>query len=244
MKIKGIIVLVIAVSMLLGSCAKNAIQSSKIKSDRDSLSYAFGVYYYSTLNSEDTIDLDPVLIAKAMLDGKAQSSEMTEEEARTIIMAFISKRDAEMAEQQAKEQEKQAEANKVLFKDYITENETFLAQNKEKEGVQVTATGLQYKVIKMGTGEKPTAESTVRVHYTGSTIDGNEFDTSRKGEPVEFPLANVIAGWTEALQLMPVGSRFMVWLPSELAYGPNGAGDAIKPFSTLVFDVELIGIIK
>ena len=243
MKIKGIIVLAIGVSMMLGSCAKNAIQSSKMKSDMDSLSYAFGVFYYGAL-SADSIDLDPIIIAKAMLDGKAQSSEMTEEEARAVIMAFVSKRDTEMAEQQAKEQEKQGEANKVLYKDYITENETFLATNKGKEDVQVTATGLQYKVIKMGTGEKPTTESTVRVHYTGMTIDGKEFDSSRKGEPVEFPLASVIPGWTEALQLMSVGSRFMIWLPSELAYGANGAGDAIKPFSALIFDVELLGIVK
>lgn len=243
MKIKGIIVLSIAVSLFFGSCAKNAIQGSKMKTDLDSLSYAFGVFYYGAL-SADSIDLDPVIIAKAMLDGKAQNSEMTEEEARAIIMAFVGKRDAEMAERQEQDRLKEAEANKELYKDYIAENETFLAQNKEKEGVQVTASGLQYKVIKMGNGEKPVAESTVRVHYTGTTIDGTEFDSSVKGEPVEFPLANVIPGWTEALQLMPVGSKFRIWLPSELAYGANGAGDAIKPFSTLVFDVELLGIIK
>jgi len=96
----------------------------------------------------------------------------------------------------------------------------------------------------MGTGEKPTAANTVRVHYTGSLMDGKEFDSSLKGEPVEFPLASVIPGWTEALQLMPVGSKFKIWLPAELAYGANGMGEDIKPFSTLIFDVELLGIVQ
>ena len=243
MKIKGIIVLSIVISMVLGSCAKNAIQSSKMKTNIDSLSYAFGVYYYSPLKA-DSIDLDPIFIAKAMLDGKAQNSEMTEEEARTVIMAFVSQRDAEMAERQAIEDEKQAEANKVLFKEYIDQNAAFLSQNKERAGVKVTESGIQYEVIKMGTGEKPTAASTVRVHYTGSLIDGKEFDSSLKGEPVEFPLASVIPGWTEALQLMPAGSKFRIWLPAELAYGANGMGEEIKPFSTLIFDVELLGIVQ
>lgn len=243
MKIKGIIVLSIVVSMMLGSCAKNAIQSAKMKSDMDSISYAFGVFYYGAI-SADSLDLDPILIAKAMLDGKAQNSEMTEEEARAVIMAFVSKRDAEIAERQAVEDEKQAEANKELFKEYIAQNSAFLAQNKERAGVTVTESGLQYEVIKMGTGVKPTAASTVRVHYTGSLMDGKEFDSSLKGEPVEFPLASVIPGWTEALQLMPVGSKFRFWLPAELAYGANGAGEDIKPFSTLIFDVELLGIVE
>jgi len=243
MKIKGIIVLSIVVSMMLGSCAKNAIQSTKMKSDMDSISYAFGVFYYGAI-SADSLDLDPILIAKAMLDGKAQNSEMTEEEARAVIMAFVSKRDTEMAERQAIEDEKQAEANKALYKEYIDQNTTFLALNKEREGVEVTESGLQYEVIKMGTGEKPTAANTVRVHYAGSLMDGTEFDSSLKGEPIEFPLANVISGWTEALQLMPVGSKFRIWLPAELAYGANGAGDVIKPYSSLVFDVELLGIVQ
>lgn len=243
MKIKGIIVLSLAASLMLGSCAKNAIQSSNMKSNLDSLSYAFGVFYYGAL-SADSIDLDPMLIAKAMFDGKDKKSEMTEEEARTVIMAFIGKRDAQMAEQQAKEKEKQAEANKTLYKDFIAENEAFLAKNKERAGVKVTESGLQYEVIKMGTGEKPTANSTVRVHYTGTLMDGTQFDSSVGGDPVEFPLANVIKGWTEALQLMPVGSKFKVWLPYDLAYGAVGAGETIKPFSTLIFDIELLAIVK
>jgi FKBP-type peptidyl-prolyl cis-trans isomerase len=238
MKIKGIMILSVTLTILLGSCAKNAIQSTKMKTEMDSISYAIGVMEYMNLNTAlDSIDLNLILMAKGMLDSKDEKTEMTEDEARVILNTYFGKLQSDQAA-------KEAEANKSLYKDYIEENEKFLAQNKEREGITVTPSGLQYEVIKMGTGDKPTAESTVRVHYTGSTIDGNEFDSSRKGEPAEFPLANVIPGWTEALQLMPVGSRFMVWLPSELAYGPNGAGDAIKPFSTLVFDVELIGIVK
>jgi FKBP-type peptidyl-prolyl cis-trans isomerase FklB len=237
MKIKGIIVLFVVTSMMLGSCAKNAIQSSKMKTDMDSLSYAFGVFYYSAL-STDSVDLDPVLIAKAMMDGKAGNSIMTEDEARTKIMAFVGKREAAQAA-------KQAEANQTLYKDYIAENEKFLADNKLKQGVTVTPSGLQYEVIKMGDGPKPSATSTVKVHYTGTTIDGKVFDSSvERKEPAEFPLNSVIPGWTEAVQLMPVGSKFKIYLPASLAYGANGAGEAIKPFSTLIFEVELLEITK
>jgi FKBP-type peptidyl-prolyl cis-trans isomerase len=236
MKIKGIIVLSVVLSVMLGSCAKNAIQGSKMKTDMDSLSYAFGVFYYGAL-SADSVDLDPVLIAKAMMDGKAGSSAMTEDEARTKIMAFVGKREADNAS-------KQAEANKSLYKDYIEQNEKFLADNKLRAGVNVTSSGLQYEALKMGTGEKPTAENTVKVHYTGSLIDGTVFDSSIGKDPAEFPLSSVIPGWTEAVQLMPVGSKFKFWLPSELAYGSNGAGETIKPFSTLVFEVELLEIVK
>lgn len=236
MKIKVIVVLSVVMTMMLGSCAKNAIQSAKMKSNIDSISYAFGVFYYGAL-SADSLDLNPALIAKAMIDGKAANSAMTEEEARSLIMAFINARETEKAE-------KDAEANKVLYKDYIDNNEKFLALNKEREGVSVTTSGLQYEVIKLGTGSKPTSESTVKVHYTGSLIDGTVFDSSVDGDPVEFPLANVIPGWTEALQLMPAGSKFKIYLPASLAYGANGAGENIKPFSTLVFEVELLEIIK
>ncbi len=140
---------------------------------------------------------------------------------------------------------KQAEENKVLYKDYIQENIDFLAQNKAKQGVTSTASGLQYEVIKMGTGAKPTAENTVKVHYVGTLIDGTEFDSSvKRNVPAEFPVSGVIIGWTEALQLMPVGSKFKIYIPESLAYGANGNGEIIKPFSTLVFEVELLEIVQ
>jgi len=123
--------------------------------------------------------------------------------------------------------------------------EKFLEENKKKAGVITTASGLQYKVITMGTGEKPTATSQVKVHYHGTTIDGQVFDSSvERGEPISFPLNGVIAGWTEGVQLMPVGSKFIFYIPSELAYGDRGAGAVIKPGAALIFEVELIGIEK
>ncbi|HNY63589.1 MAG TPA: FKBP-type peptidyl-prolyl cis-trans isomerase [Bacteroidales bacterium] len=121
----------------------------------------------------------------------------------------------------------------------------FLAENGKKEGVITTPSGLQYKVITMGTGAKPTATDKVKVHYHGTTIDGEVFDSSvQRGEPISFPLNQVIKGWTEGVQLMPIGSKFIFYIPSDLAYGDRGAGPSIKPGATLIFEVELFDIEK
>ncbi|MEG9476681.1 FKBP-type peptidyl-prolyl cis-trans isomerase [Mannheimia bovis] len=134
----------------------------------------------------------------------------------------------------------QAEA----FKAIDAENKAFLEENKKAKGVVVTESGLQYEILTEGTGEKPTASSTVRVHYTGSLIDGTVFDSSvKRGQPAEFPVNGVIRGWTEALQLMPVGSKWRLTIPQELAYGERGAGASIPPFATLIFEVELLDIL-
>ena len=134
---------------------------------------------------------------------------------------------------------KEAEKNKGL----AAEGEAFLAENAKREGVFVTESGLQYEVVTMGEGEKPTAESTVKVHYHGTLIDGTVFDSSvQRGEPIEFPLNGVIKGWTEGLQLMPVGSKFILYIPYQLAYGERGAGELIAPYSALIFEVELLEI--
>ena len=237
MKIRGLMVLSIIVAIMAGSCGKNVINSSKIKSPTDSLSYAFGIVNYNAL-ATDQLQLDPMLVAKAMIDGEKGEPLMTDEEARGFIMVYINQREQD-------NMEKQAEENKVLYKEYIEQNDEFLAQNKGKQGVNVTPSGLQYEVIKMGTGPKPDSESTVKVHYVGTLIDGTEFDSSvKRNEPAEFPVSGVISGWSEALQLMPVGSKFKIVLPQEIAYGANGAGDLIKPFSTLIFEVELLEIIQ
>jgi FKBP-type peptidyl-prolyl cis-trans isomerase FklB len=237
MKIKGLVIIAITITVMLSSCAKNAIQSAKLKSQSDSLSYAFGTVYYNALTA-DSLFLEPIMFAKAMVDGKNSKAGMTDDVARSYIMVFINKREQEMAA-------KKTEDNKVLFKDYIAQNEEYLARNKEKAGVTVTPSGLQYEVITMGTGPKPTAESTVKVHYLGTLIDGSEFDSSyKRNSPAEFPVTGVISGWTEALQLMPVGSKFKIYLPANIAYGPNGAGEMIKPFSTLIFEIELLEITK
>ena len=135
----------------------------------------------------------------------------------------------------------QAEAFKALE----AENQAFLEENKKAAGVVVTDSGLQYEILTEGNGAKPTAESTVRVHYTGSLIDGTVFDSSvKRGTPAEFPVGGVIKGWTEALQLMPVGSKWRLTIPHNLAYGERGAGASIPPFATLVFEVELLDILK
>ena len=237
MKIKGLIVMAAALALMLGSCAKQSITSCQTKNKVDSLSYAFGIMNYYGLQA-DSLQLNPVVVAKAMMEAEKEKAKMTEDIARGVIISFVTERQAEMAE-------RQAEQDKVLYKDYIAENEAFLEKNKEKEGVTVTPSGLQYEVIKMGSGNKPTINSTVKVHYVGTLIDGTEFDSSvARGEPAQFPLSGVISGWTEALQLMPVGSKFRIYLPQELAYGGNQAGDKIKPFSTLIFDVELLEIVE
>ena len=135
---------------------------------------------------------------------------------------------------------KQAEASEKA-----ADGEEFLAENAMREAVQVTDSGLQYEIIKTGTGDKPTAASTVRTHYAGTLIDGTEFDSSyKRGEPAEFPVNGVIAGWTEALQLMPVGSKWKLYIPYQLAYGDRGAGGAIGPYQALVFDIELLAIVR
>ena len=129
-------------------------------------------------------------------------------------------------------------------KAFIEEGNAYLAKNAERKEVTVTDSGLQYEIIEAGDGDKPAADSTVRVHYHGTLIDGSVFDSSyKRGQPAEFPVNGVIRGWTEALQLMPVGSKWKLTIPYDLAYGEQGAGGAIAPYSTLVFDVELLDIL-
>ena len=137
-------------------------------------------------------------------------------------------------------QEKQEQQTKAQAK----VGELFLAENAKKDGITVTASGLQYEIITAGTGEKPTAASRVKTHYHGTLIDGTVFDSSvERGTPIDFPVNGVIAGWTEALQLMPVGSKWRLYIPHNLAYGERGAGASIAPFSALIFDVELLDIV-
>jgi FKBP-type peptidyl-prolyl cis-trans isomerase FklB len=182
--------------------------------------------------------LNPSIVAKAMVDGEAGKALMADDIARSYITMFIKEREGKKAA-------KKAEVDKVKYKDYIDQNEAFLAKNKTKAGVTTTASGLQYEVIKMGTGPKPTAQNTVKVNYVGTLIDGTEFDSSiKRNQPATFPVSGVIPGWTEALQLMPVGSKFKLYLPASIAYGAAGAGEAIKPFSTLIFEVDLLEIVK
>ncbi len=136
------------------------------------------------------------------------------------------------------------EAREAQSKELSAAGDAFLAENAKRDGVTVTESGLQYEVIAEGNGEKPTKESTVRVHYHGTLIDGTVFDSSvERDQPAEFPVGGVIAGWTEALQLMPVGAKFKLTIPHQIAYGERGAGGAIGPYSALIFEVELLEIL-
>ena len=141
-------------------------------------------------------------------------------------------------------QQEAQEAAQAQFKAIEEQGRAFLVENAKKDGVKVTETGLQYEVLTEGSGAKPTRNDTVRVHYTGTLTDGTTFDSSvARGTPAEFPVGGVIAGWTEALQLMPVGSKWRLTIPHNLAYGERGAGASIPPFSVLVFEVELLDIL-
>ncbi|WP_101758776.1 FKBP-type peptidyl-prolyl cis-trans isomerase [Oceanicoccus sp. KOV_DT_Chl] len=197
------------------------------------VSYGMGIGLGQRIKQETfTIDVDA--FSQGVKDAVAGGEQlMTQEEIMQEMQLF---QERQMAEQQA-EMDKVAEQNKA-------DGDAFLAENGAKEGVTTTESGLQYKVITAGTGAKPSAEDTVEVHYAGTLIDGTEFDSSyKRGSTVSFPVGGVIPGWTEALQLMPVGSKWQLFIPSALAYGPGGTGGGpIGPNATLIFDVELIAI--
>ena len=244
MKIKGIIVISGIIALLLGSCSTGSVKNAKLVTENDTLSYAIGANLYTQL-SRDSIFLNPLVFAKSLMDSKTGKPVLKESE----IQSFITRFSAKMQETQMKKQQeslgKKAEENKITYKNNIAKGDSFLQKNKERKGVVVTPSGLQYEIIKMGTGPKPTAQNTVKVHYVGTLIDGTEFDSSvKRNEPATFPVTGVIPGWTEALQIMPVGSKFKLYLPASIAYGPTGAGEVIKPYSTLVFEVELLEIVK
>lgn len=205
---------------------------SALKTDKDKLSYAIGMQVGTTINRQ-SLDVDPDVLMKGLKDAIAGNPLMTDAEARSQILKL-------QVQMRAKEEEKMKQAGEANKK----EGEAFLAANKSKPGVVTTASGLQYKVLKQGTGPKPTAADTVVCNYKGTLINGKEFDSSyKRGEPSSFPVNGVIKGWTEALQLMPVGSKYELYIPSDLAYGERGAAAAdIGPNSTLIFEVELLSI--
>jgi FKBP-type peptidyl-prolyl cis-trans isomerase len=245
MKIKGLIVLVSLIALLLSSCAESSIKKSKLVTETDTLSYAIGINFSKQL-MQDSIVLNPLVLARALMDAKTGKPIMNEMETQSFLTRFSTKMQETQQKRQEAQMQVQAEANKITYKNLIAQGDSFLQKNKERSGVIVTASGLQYEVVKMGTGKKPGAASTVKVNYTGKLINGTTFDTSIGAgkEPAVFPVGNVIKGWTEILQLMPVGSKFKVYIPEALAYGANGAGEVIKPFSTLVFDIELLEIVS
>ncbi|GGA87558.1 FKBP-type peptidyl-prolyl cis-trans isomerase [Puia dinghuensis] len=208
---------------------------STLKTNQDSLSYAIGLSVARFYKQYNITNINTAEVTRAINDvNKKGKLLLTEEQADACIRAFMMKRNAEM---QAVNSEK-ASANKKLGQD-------FLAANKNKPGVVSLPSGLQYQIIKAGTGPKPAITDQVKVHYHGMLIDGRVFDSSiERGEPIELAVNGVIPGWTEALQLMPVGSKWKLFIPSNLAYGDQQAGQMIAPGSTLIFDVELLDIVK
>ncbi|MFT3934230.1 MAG: FKBP-type peptidyl-prolyl cis-trans isomerase [Chitinophagaceae bacterium] len=208
------------------------------KSQNDSLSYSIGMSLASFYKQQGITDINTAMLNRAINDTKTGKTLLTEEQMSACVNNFMQKKQMEKMEASRK-------ANGPIIEANHKAGEAFLAANKTKPGVVTTASGLQYLILKEGTGPKPTPSDKVKCHYHGTLIDGTVFDSSvDRGEPVDFPVTGVIQGWVEALQLMPVGSKWRLFLPSSLAYGDNAAGPKITPGSTLIFDVELLEIVK
>jgi FKBP-type peptidyl-prolyl cis-trans isomerase FklB len=217
MKLRVIVVL----GILFLVSQVNAQEKLVLKNQKEKVSYIIGMDIGGNLRKQ-SIDVDPNSLARGIQDALSGANPLlSREEIQETMVAF----QKEMAEKQKQR------------------GEAFLSENKKKEGVKVLPSGLQYKVIKAGTGKKPKVNDTVTVHYRGTLTDGTEFDSSsRRGQPATFPVSGVIRGWTEALQLMEEGAKWQLFVPSNLAYGERGAGGLIGPNATLIFEVELISI--
>lgn len=222
--------------------AKTAVPLT-LKTDKDKQSYAIGINVGKGLGQNlkrSGLEIDPAVLTRAIKDvlaGDKQS--MTDQEAQDTLKALqaeLGKKQEEMRKEEAAKMKELGDANKK-------EGDEFLAANKTKEGVTTLPDGLQYKILQEGTGPKPAATDEVTVNYRGTLVNGTEFDSSyKRNQPATFGLNGIIKGWTEALQLMPVGSKWQLFIPSELAYGPSGRQPVIGPNATLVFEVELISI--
>lgn len=233
MKNSIIYVFVVALIVAATSCQQGGPASVKLETSADSVSYAIGVLVGSnnkqqlqTAPGSDEMNIE-AMAAAFRSASLGEEVKISEEDANAIVQKFF--RDAS---------EREAQTN-------LEEGNKFLEENGKREGVTTTESGLQYEVLTEGTGAKPAATDKVRVHYHGTLIDGTVFDSSvDRGEPAVFGVNQVISGWTEALQLMPVGSKWKVFIPANLAYGPRGAGADIGPNSALIFEVELLEIVE
>jgi FKBP-type peptidyl-prolyl cis-trans isomerase FklB len=225
------------VLILLIACAPEEPKpaaATQLDTPQSRISYTIGVNIGQDFKNQK-LDIDPDVLLLGLKDTlQGKELKLTEEEMVSEIQGF----QKSMQEKLAAEMDAQATTNKA-------EGEAFLAENAKKEGVVVTESGLQYKVIEAGEGAAPGPNDVATVNYRGSLIDGTQFDSSYdRGQPATFPVGGVIAGWSEALQLMKPGAKFQLAIPSELAYGEKGAGQAIGPNATLLFDVELISVEK
>lgn len=236
---KKLSVLLVAISIIACQPEKKEVKKEdksaekvSFKTTEDSLSYAVGGAIAENVKQNGMSELNLDLIVEGLRDNldTAAKIKLTKKQSNAVIGAYYAKKKAD--------QQKKVEADRIA-------GQQFLENNKTKEGVTTTASGLQYEVIKKGNGAKPKAEQNVTVHYHGTLIDGTVFDSSvERGQPTSFKLNEVIPGWTEGVQLMSVGAKYKFYIPFQLGYGPRGAGERIPPFSTLVFEVELISIDK
>jgi FKBP-type peptidyl-prolyl cis-trans isomerase FklB len=223
------------------SASASAESNQSLKDEKDKLSYSVGVDIGRTIQRLN-VDLSQGPLTQGILDVLgSHPMALSDDELQQRLQAFqqkLAQKQEEALAQKQQEMKSSAEKNKA-------EGKKFLDENAKKDGVTTLPDGLQYKVVKQGTGDKPKPTDVVEVNYRGTFIDGKEFDSSEKnGGPVSFPVNEVIKGWSEALTLMPIGSKWQLFIPSDLAYGDEGEGDDIQPGSTLVFDVELLGVKK
>jgi len=202
-------------------------KSTPLKDSKDKVSYSIGLNIGLNLKKQN-VSINPDTFALGLKDALAGKPQMTDEQVKETMTAF----EKEMIDKQ-----------KATGVKNGADGEKFLAENKKKEGVKTTASGLQYKVVKEGSGAQPKEKDTVMANYRGTLIDGTEFDSSyTRGQPATFPVSGVIKGWTEALQIMKVGSKYQLFIPANLAYGERAMGPDIGPNSTLIFEVELLDV--
>lgn len=228
---KKYMVLVAMIAILVVPLLAGA-QDASLKTQKDKVSYLLGAQIGNDFKAQQ-MDIDPDLFSRGLKDALAgKKAPLSEQEIRETMMAF-----------QKEMQTKTAEQNKKLAEQNKKEGDAFLVENKKKEGVKTTPSGLQYKVVRQGTGKMPKPTSTVVVNYRGTLLDGREFDSSyKRGEPFTTAVNGVVKGWQEALPLMKEGAKYQIFVPSQLAYGERGAGREIGPNAVLIFEIELLSI--